>query len=67
MVQGMSQNVSRGRFANIWIVASVMIAACSAILGVDVSVNNSLWWLVASVVPLAVMLITWRAAAPAAV
>jgi len=56
----MSQDISRGRLANIWIVASVMIAACSAILGVDMSVNNGLLWLVASVVPPAVILIAWR-------
>jgi len=44
-----------------------MIAACSAIPGVDPSVNHGLLWLVASVVPPAVMLIARRDTQPAAI
>lgn len=62
----MLNNISRTRLVGAWFAAIVVLFACSVVLGgAEMTINAGQLWLVASLVPPAVMLLVWPGA-PAA-
>jgi hypothetical protein len=59
----MYSEMSRTRLAGAWVAAVIVTAACSVSWGIDLTVANGELWLVACLVPPAVMLLVWRAPA----
>jgi hypothetical protein len=54
----------RSRLAGIWVFSVAVLAASSVVLGLSITSSNALLWLVACVVPPAVMLMVWPSAPP---
>ncbi len=50
-----------------WVAAVIVMAACSVVWGIDLTVNNGGLWLVACLMPPAVMLLVWRGPPPVTV
>ena len=50
-----------------WFALLVAIAAIGALAGASITLENSALWLLAGIVPPAVMLMVWRGAPPATV
>jgi hypothetical protein len=60
----MMKDISRARLAGMWVAAVIVVAACSVFWGIALTLNNGALWLVACVVPPAVMYLVWRGAPP---
>jgi len=58
----MLKDLSRGRVACAWCVVVLVIAACSLVAGVAITVSNGALLLVAALMPPAIMLLVWRGA-----
>lgn len=54
----------RTRLAFLWIAAVIVLAACSVVFGLSVSASSGELWLMACVIPPAVMLLVWPSAPP---
>lgn len=54
----------RTRLACLWIAAVIVLAACSVVFGLSVSASSGELWLIACVIPPAVMLLAWPSAPP---
>jgi hypothetical protein len=52
----------RTRLACLWIAAVIVLAACSVVFGLSVSASSGELWLMACVIPPAVMLLVWPSA-----
>jgi hypothetical protein len=54
----------RTRLVCLWIAAVIVLAACSVVFGLSVSAGSGGLWLMACVIPPAVMLLVWPSAPP---
>ena len=63
----MLKDISRARVAGMWVAAVIVMAAFSVTWGMALTVNSGAVWLVACLVPPAVMLLVWRGAPPVTV
>ena len=63
----MLKDISRARVAGMWVAAVIVMAAFSVAWGIALTVNSGAVWLVACLVPPAVMLLVWRGAPPVTV
>ena len=63
----MLKNMSRGRLAGMWVAGVIVVAAVSIVTGTRVTVSNGELWLVACLVPPAIMLLVWPASQPPSV
>lgn len=66
-VEAMLKSVSRGRLVRSWCAAVIVLGAFSVAGGGPITTNAGELWLVACLVPPAVMLLVWRGAPPATV
>jgi hypothetical protein len=60
----MLKDISRAKWAGLWVAAIVVLAAGSVVGGVPLTIDNSQLWLVACLAPPAVMLLVWRGGPP---
>ena len=60
----MLKDISRVTLAGVWCAAVTAIAAISMVSGIALTPNSSVLWLVAGLVPPAVMLLVWRGPPP---
>ena len=60
----MLNKISCTQMAGAWIAAVIVIIACAVVAGADITVSAGELWLVAAVVPPAVMLLLWHGAPP---
>jgi len=56
--------VSRLGIASTWIAAAVVLGVCSVFLGFAFNSSSAVLWLVACLIPPAVMLLVWPSAPP---
>ena len=56
----MLSNISRARVIGVWFAAVVVIFAFSVVGGAQMTTSASALWLVACLVPPAIMLLVWR-------
>ena len=59
-MQAMLNQVSRARWAGRWCAAVTVLGACGVVGGADISTGNGELWLIACLMPPAVMLLVWR-------
>ena len=60
----MFRSITRGTVVVVWLLALVAVAAVGVVLGVPLTMDNGTLWLLACLVPPAVMLMVWRGAPP---
>jgi hypothetical protein len=60
----MLKDVSRVKLAGVWCASVTTIAALSMVWGIALTSNSGVLWLVACLVPPAVMLLVWRGPPP---
>ena len=63
----MLKNISRTQLVGAWVAAVMVLLACSVVAGATLTFSTAQLWLVAGVVPPAILLILWRGAPPATV
>ena len=63
----MLKNMSRARLAGMWVATVIVVAAASIVAGTAVTVNNGELWLVACLVPPAIMMLVWPNTQPPSV
>ena len=63
----MLKDISRTRLAGAWCAGIVVLGVIGIIGGANITAGNGELWLVACLVPPAVMLLVWRGAPPATV
>ena len=54
----------RTRLAVLWVAAVIVIAACSVAYGIAFTANTAVVWLMAVLIPPAIMLLVWPGAPP---
>jgi hypothetical protein len=54
----------RIRVAALWVAAVIVIAACSVAYGIAFTANTAVVWLLAVLIPPAIMLLVWPGAPP---
>jgi hypothetical protein len=64
-MQAMLSNVSRTRWAGRWCAAVTVVGACGVVGGAAITTGNGELWLIACLMPPAVMLLVWRNPVPA--
>jgi hypothetical protein len=62
--QSMLKDISRMKVAGMWCAAVTALATISMVWGIALTPNSSVLWLVACLVPPAVMLLVWRGPPP---
>jgi hypothetical protein len=60
----MFKNISPAQLAGWWAAAVIVMMSCGVVAGGAITVSNAELWLVACVVPPAVMLLLWHGDAP---
>ena len=63
----MLKNLSRTQLVGAWVAAVMVLLALSVVAGANLTFSTAQLWLVAGVVPPAILLILWRGAPPATV
>lgn len=58
----MSRAINRRTVIGVWFAVLVTVAGAGALSGVSITIGISAFWLVACVVPPAIMLMVWRGA-----
>ena len=67
MGNDMVKRISRVQVAAAWIAGVVVLLGCSVVAGLQITTNAAELWLVAAVMPPAVMLLLWHPAPPVTV
>ena len=61
----MLNNISRAQLAGWWVAGLIVMMCCSVVAGGDITIGNAELWLVACLVPPAVVLpLLWRGRSP---
>jgi hypothetical protein len=56
----MLKNISPARLAGFWAAAVIVMMSCGVVAGGAITIGNAELWLIACVVPPAVMLLLWH-------
>jgi hypothetical protein len=60
----MLKNISPARLAGWWAAAVIVMMSCGVVAGGAITIGNAELWLIACVVPPAVMLLLWHGKSP---
>jgi hypothetical protein len=60
----MLNNISREQSIAIWVAGVIVVMACSLLAGAAITIGSGALWLVAAVVPPAVMVLLWHGEPP---